>query len=69
MCTVVAGDRELHDVLPADRGDQLLGAVERYDPPVIHDGDPVAQALCLIHIVSGENDGASRLLQTVHQIP
>jgi hypothetical protein len=36
---------------------------------VIHDRHPVAQALGLIHIVGGEDDGASGLLQTVDQIP
>ena len=53
----------------ANGGDQLLRSAQRDDAAVIHDGDAVAQALGLIHVVRGENDGAARLLELVDQVP
>src|SRR5664280_2788209 len=36
----------------ADRGLQLVRAADRADPPAMHDGNPVAQLLRLLHVVS-----------------
>jgi hypothetical protein len=36
---------------------------------MVHDRYAVTQPLCLIHAVGGEDDGAPRLLQAIHQIP
>src|SRR5688572_28014659 len=54
------GDRrELHHVLRAERSDELLRRTESYHLPMIHDRDPVAETLGLVHVVRGEERGAT----------
>ena len=53
-------DRELDDVLGAERGDQLARRAERDDLAVIHDRDAVAQPRRLLHVVRGEQHRAAR---------
>src|ERR1700692_920775 len=69
VITVVPGDRELHDVLSTDRGNQSLWIVKGDDPPMVHDRYPIAQPFRLIHVVGCEYDGAPRLLQAIHHVP
>src|ERR1700761_5699090 len=66
---VITGDRELHDVLSTDRGDQLRWTIESDDPPMIHDRYPIAEPLRLVHVVRGEYDRASGLLQAFDEVP
>src|SRR5262249_14005872 len=62
-------DYELHNMLAPNRGYELLRSAERNDLPVIHNGDTIAQALSLIHVMRRQNDRAPCLLQLIHQIP
>ena len=62
-------DRELHDVVSTNRRDQPLRRAQRDHAAMIHDGHAIAQPLGLIHVVGGEDDGAARLLQPIHQGP
>ena len=65
----MAGDGELHNVLAAQRSNQLRRRSQRNDPSVIHDADAVAEPLRLIHVVGGQDDGATRLFELVHEVP
>ena len=56
------GERELHDVLGAERGDQLERRAQRDHLAVIDDGDPVAEPLRLVHVVRREQHRAPPLL-------
>src|SRR5690606_36971843 len=38
-------------------------------PAVVHDGNPVTEALGLFHVMGGEHDGASGGAQLLHQLP
>src|SRR5581483_8748061 len=49
------GDRELHDVLGAERSDQLERRAERDHFAVIDDRHAVAENLGLVHVVRGEH--------------
>ena len=69
ISSLMADDGELDDMFPTDRGDQLLRTSKRNDSPMIHNRHPVAQALSLIHVVRGKDDGSARLLEPVHQVP
>src|ERR1700722_2903559 len=69
VAPVLVSDRELHNMFPTNRGDQFFGAVECDDSPVIHDRHPITQPFCFIHIVRGEDDGATGLLEAVDQVP
>ena len=62
-------DRKLDDVFAADRRDELLRGAEGDDAAMIHDGDAVAEALGLLHVMGGEDDGAAGLLELVDQVP
>ncbi len=64
-CVVAAGGGELDDVLAADGGDESRRSAEGDDAAVVHDGDAVAEALGLVHVVGGEDDGAACLLELV----
>src|SRR2546425_7379787 len=60
---------ELHDMLGTEGGDQGTGSAERYDLTMVHDGDPVAQALRFFHIVRGEEDRAARRPEAADHVP
>ena len=45
------------------------GRAEGDDLAVVHDGDAIAEALGLVHVVRGENDGAAAPLEVVDQVP
>src|SRR5437868_2454771 len=51
------------------RFSKLARRAERDDMAVIHDRDPVAETLCLLHVVSGENDRPSLFLELRDQVP
>src|SRR5450759_228042 len=53
----------------SDRGDQFPRRTESYDLAVIHDGDVIAEAFRLIHIVSGQHNGFTRSLELLDQLP
>ena len=60
---------KLHDVLAAYGGNQFLRSSQRNDLSVVHNRHAVAQPLGLIHIVRGQDDGATGLLQAIDQVP
>src|SRR5580698_7890586 len=60
---------ELDDVLAADGRDELLRRAQRDDLAVVHDGDTIAEALGFFHVMRGQDDGASCLLESVDEIP
>ena len=56
-------DSELHHMMAAQAFDQTRGRPLRDDLPVIHDGQPVAQPLRLIHIMRGQQNGSARCVE------
>ena len=64
-----AGHGEFDNVVAAYRGNQLLRRSQGNDPAVVHDGDPVAEALRFVHVMRGEDDGSTGVLQLVDEIP
>src|ERR1035438_9995982 len=36
---------------------------------MIHNGDAIAEPLCLFHVMRSQNDGASDQLELIHQVP
>src|SRR6185503_15092485 len=50
-------------------GDQLLGRALSDDAPVIHDGEPVREALRLVHEMRGEKDGLALAKQAAQPRP
>src|ERR1700756_4773265 len=65
----VRDDGKFPDVLSAHRRDQLLWRSHGDDLSVIHDCHTVAEAFCLIHIVSRQNDCQASPLEIVDQVP
>ena len=53
------GHRELDDVLGAERANELARRAERDDPPLVDDGDAVAERLGLVHVVRRQEDRAA----------
>src|SRR2546426_5957820 len=62
-------DRELDDVLRAERGDQLARRPKRNDLAVIHDRDAVAQALGFLHVVGREQHGPAVRAEPADDFP
>ena len=62
-------DRELHHVLGPEGGHQLAWRSESNDLAMIQDGDPVAQAFGLLHVVGGEEHRPPARLQAFHDLP
>src|SRR6266446_2432446 len=60
---------EVHDVIRAQRRDQLFWRAERDDLAVIHDRDSVAQALGFFHVMRGEQYGAARGPKAADDLP
>ena len=56
-------------MIAADRGNELLRRAQGDEAAVIHDGDAVAEALGLVHVMGGEDDGAAGALQVIHEVP
>ena len=52
----VAAHAQLDDLVP-DRTQQRLWSVERDDRSCVHDADAIAEALRLVEVVRGEQDG------------
>jgi hypothetical protein len=62
-------ERELDHVLRAERGDERTRRVERDHPAVIHDGDPVAQPLRLLHVVRRQEHRAAVRAEAADHVP
>ena len=62
-------DGELDDVLAAEPGDQLTRRAQRDDLALIDHGDAVAEPLGLVHVMGGEQDGATPVLQVANDVP
>ena len=56
-------------MLRSDRLYQLSGRPERDDMTVIHNCDSLTQALCLIHVMSGEHNGPTRCPEFLDESP
>jgi hypothetical protein len=55
------GALDLHHLPHAHDLEQLLERAHRHDLALVHDGDAVAQALGLLHVVGGVEDGGPGL--------
>lgn len=60
---------ELDDVLAAEPGDQIGGGAEGDDLSLVDDGDAVAKAFGLIHVVSGKDGRAAPALEISDDVP
>ena len=60
---------ELDDVRGVQRIDQLARRAERDHLAVVDDGDAVAEALRLVHVVGGEQDRAAAGAELDHLVP
>src|SRR5258708_2397953 len=62
-------EAELHDVLRAERLDQLPRTAQRDDLAVIDDRDAIAKNLRFVHVVRRQDGGLSRRLELFDEIP
>ena len=60
---------ELDDVLAPEPGDQLAGEPLRDDLALIDDGDAIAEAFGLVHVMRGQQDGPATLAQVADDVP
>ena len=65
----VAADFELDYVMAAEAVDQIGRSAFGDDLAVIDDGKAVAEALGFVHVVRGEQDGATFLLEGADDVP
>ena len=56
------------DVRP-DQVFQVLGGVQGDDPSLVDDGDPLAEVVCLLHVVSRQDYGDPLLLVHLQDVP
>ncbi len=56
-------------MLGAEGRDQLAGRAEGDHATVVDDGDTIAEALRLFHVMRGQEDGAAGLLELEDEIP
>src|ERR1035437_7700736 len=76
---VEAGHQQLHallrfefpveDGVRAEGGLQLLRRAKGQHTAVVDDGQPVAERVCLFHVVRGQQDGNAFLVQLLHGRP
>ena len=64
-----AGEAQLHDLTGRVRGDELARRALGDDPPAVHDHEPVAELLGLVHVVRREHERDALLLQPVEPLP
>ncbi len=50
-------------------GLQPGGRIQSHDPAAIHDRDPAAELICLLHVVSRQKDRDALLRQLGHHLP
>src|SRR5258708_7707466 len=62
-------DHGLREPAPEERGDERARRVHRDDLAVIHHRDPIAEDLCLVHVVRREEDRRPRLTDPAHELP
>src|ERR1019366_7860477 len=55
--------------MAAQAVDEVAGSAFGYDLAVIDDGELVAEAFGLVHIVRGEQDGATFFLESADDVP
>src|ERR1019366_1147966 len=60
---------ELDHVMAAEAVDEVAGSAFGNDLAVIDDGEAVAEAFGFVHVVSGEQDGATFLLESADDVP
>lgn len=65
----IAIDLELDYVMAAEAVDQVGGSAFGDDLAVIYDGQLVAKALGFVHVVGGEQDGATFFLEDADDVP
>src|SRR5947209_19306987 len=65
----LAFDRAPAEALRQQVADQGGRRIERDDLAVVHDGDPVAEGLGFVRVMSGEDDGAPVLPDALSQLP
>src|SRR5215813_3248162 len=66
---VVATDCKLHHMMPAQPGDEFSRSSAGNDLSLIDDGQSVAKAFGLVHVVSREQYGAAMLLKSPDDLP
>jgi hypothetical protein len=62
-------DSELDHVMAAEAVDEVGGSAFGDDLAVIHDGEAVAEAFGLVHVVSGEKNSATFFLEDADDVP
>ena len=62
-------ERELDDVLGAERRDQLARRAERDQLALVHDADAIAELVRFVHVVRGDQDGAAVARETARAPP
>src|SRR5215469_13195737 len=66
---VVALDREFHDMMPTEAGDQLGRSSCGDDLAMVDDGNSIAQPLGFVHVVRGQEHGTATTLKLSHDVP
>ena len=61
--------RDLVDGKTAEPFDQLAGRGNGINPAPVHKGDAFAECLCLFHVVGGQKDCHSPVLELTQQGP
>src|SRR5438105_1670036 len=60
---------QVQPVAPWNQFLQFCRCVEHENFPVVHDGDALAELVCLFHIMCGEQNGHTLLIERADAIP
>src|ERR1700719_2715294 len=60
---------KLYDVMTAEPIDQMWGRTLGNNLTMVHDGQPIAQTLSLIHVMRGQQDRAAVTLEFSNDVP
>src|SRR5438874_8128059 len=62
-------DRRLREAAAEEIVDELARRIERDDPALVHDRDPVAEDLGLIEVVRREENGRATVADRLDELP
>src|SRR5271165_568445 len=66
---IVAAHGKLDDMMSAEPGNQIGWRTFGDDLPMIYDGQPVAETLGFVHVMSREQHGAAVALEGANDVP
>src|SRR5215472_5294930 len=69
MAIVGFGDAEFDHVMAAEAGNQIRRGTFGDDLPVVDDRQPIAKALGLVHVVSGQEHSPAGALKGADDVP